>query len=128
MGRSYVLQPLNSIIHLENGYFRTPTGRRCPIKGDISKLKFAEKLSDKAKQLEKNLRYVSSQQCGVQEVRHKIGNALLGARISYGEPLFVTVSPSSRHSGLVLRLSRVRPKDILRPAYLAFLLNFLGRE
>ena len=98
--------------HLENGYSRTPTGQRCPIKGDISKLRYAEKLSDKAKQLEKNLRYVSSQQCGVQEVRHKIGNALLGARISYGEPLFITVSPSSRHSGLVLRLSRVRPKDI----------------
>ena len=48
---------------------------------------------------------------GVQEVRTKIGNALLGARVQYGEPLFVTVSPSSRHSGLLLRLSRVRPND-----------------
>ena len=54
---------------------------------------------------------MSSQLSGVQEVRGKIGNALLGARISYGEPLFLTVSPSGRHSGLLCRLSRVRPND-----------------
>ena len=48
---------------------------------------------------------------GTQEQRHKIGHALLGARIVYGEALFITVSPSSRHSGLLLRLSRVRQND-----------------
>ena len=56
-------------------------------------------------------RYVSSQLNGVQEVRTKIGDSLLGARIFHGEPLFVTISPSARHSGSVLRLSRVRPND-----------------
>ena len=79
--------------------------------GDISKLKFAHNLSPEAKLLQRNLSHVSSQVNGTQEVRTKIGDALLGARIVYGEPLFVTVSQSSRHSGLVLRLSRVRPED-----------------
>ena len=69
------------------------------------------RLSSKANLLLRNLAYVTSQQCGTQEVRKKIGNALLCARWVYGEPLFVTVSPSSRHSGLVLRLYRVRPND-----------------
>ena len=77
----------------------------------MAKLRYAENLSEKARLLERNMRQVSSQLGGVQEVRTKIGNALLGARVVYGEPLFITVSPSSRHSGLVLRLSRVRVND-----------------
>ena len=87
--------------HLDVGHFRTATGRRRAIGGDIAKLRHAEHLSAKAKLLERNIRYVSSHLGGVQEVRTKIGNALFGARVLYGEPLFVTVSPSSRHSGLL---------------------------
>ena len=49
----------------------------------------------------------------MQEVRTKIGNALFVARVVYGEPNFVTISPSSRHCGLVMRLSRVRANDPL---------------
>jgi hypothetical protein len=85
---------------LQGGHYRTAGGRRRAIGGDIAKLRQAEHLSEKAKLLLRNIRYVSSHLGGVQEVRTKIGNALLGARVLYGEPLFVTVSPSSRHSGL----------------------------
>ena len=72
-----------------------------------------ECMSQTACDLLANMRYVSSQQGGVQEVRTKIGGALFGARVVYGEPIFVTISPSSRHSGLVMRLSRVRANDPL---------------
>ena len=44
-------------------------------------------------------------------VYEKVAKAVFGARLQYGEPLFVTISPSSRHSGLVMRLSRVRQND-----------------
>ena len=97
--------------HMDRGYYTTKTGKKRPINNDLTKVYYAVGISEKAKVLLRNLMYVTSQQCGTQEVRKKIGNALLGARWIYGEPLFVTVSPSSRHSGLVLRLSRVRPND-----------------
>ena len=96
---------------LQSGSYSLGNGKKRAVAGDISKLKFAHNLSPEAKLLQRNLSHVSSQVNGTQEVRTKIGDALLGARIVYGEPLFVTVSPSSRHSGLVLRLSRVRPED-----------------
>ena len=97
--------------HMERGYYTTLTGQRRRINHDLSKVRQAVGLSNKANLLLRNLAYVTSKQCGTQEVRKSIGNALLGARWIYGEPLFVTVSPSSRHSGLVLRLSRVRPNN-----------------
>ena len=40
-----------------------------------------------------------------------IGHALFGARVEFGDPLFVTISPSSRHSGTSIRLSRYRQSD-----------------
>ncbi len=40
-----------------------------------------------------------------------MGHCLFGARAVYGDILFLTVSPSERHSGLVLRLSRCRRND-----------------
>ena len=40
-----------------------------------------------------------------------IGHALFGAGIQYGLPLFWIISPSSRHSGLVVRLSRYLQND-----------------
>ena len=92
---------------LQSGHFRTSGGRRRAIAGDIAKLRYCENLSEKAKLLERNIRYVSSHLGGVQEVRTKIGNALFGARVVYGEPVFVTVSPSSRHSGFRALLSKL---------------------
>ena len=59
------------------------------------------------------MRYVSIQQGGVQEIRTKISNALFGARVVYGETMFVIISPSSRHSGLAMRLSQLRAHDPL---------------
>jgi|NorSeaMetagenome_1021524.scaffolds.fasta_scaffold17796_2 hypothetical protein len=99
--------------HLQSGSYKTHDGKMRPISGDLTKLSYVPTLSAKARQLLASMRCVSSQQGGVQEVRTKIGNALFGARVSYGEPVFVTISPSSRHSGLVMRLSRVRANDPL---------------
>ena len=40
-----------------------------------------------------------------------IGHNLFGARVEYGEPLFLTISPSSRHSALTVLCTRHRTTD-----------------
>ena len=46
-----------------------------------------------------------------QQIRLTMGHALFGARVEFGDPLFLTISPSSRHSGMCIRLSRYRRTD-----------------
>ena len=48
---------------------------------------------------------------GTRQVRKSIGHLLTAGRIAYGVPLFVTITPSERHSGLTCRLSRYRKSD-----------------
>ena len=40
-----------------------------------------------------------------------IGLSLFGARVEYGDPLFLTISPSAKHSGMCIRMSRYRESD-----------------
>ena len=40
-----------------------------------------------------------------------IGHALSGARVEFGDPIFLTIYPSSRHSCTAIRLSRFRSSD-----------------
>ena len=59
----------------------------------------------------KDVLFLTKKYSGTQEVRLMCGHALFGARVTYGDPLFLTISPSARHSGLVIRLSRYRDCD-----------------
>eukprot|EP00972_Heterocapsa_arctica_P115196 16446517-Heterocapsa_arctica.AAC.1 len=59
----------------------------------------------------RSMTYVASSLPGTQQIREKMGHALFGSRVFYGECLFLTISPSERHSGLALRLSRLRRND-----------------
>ena len=78
------------------------------INHDVSKLQYATGLTRTQRDIVRDLCFLSSKQPGTQQIRLMIGHALFGARVEFGEPLFITVSPSSRHSGMVLRLSRYR--------------------
>ena len=82
-----------------------------PVKGDTSKLSLCKDLSTVEQHLVRNMRLRSQNLPGTQEVRRVIGQCLLGARIEFGPPLFITISPGARHSGLVMRLSRYRQED-----------------
>ena len=53
---------------------------------------------------------------GTIEVRRRIGRYLFGARVEFGEPLFITISPTMRHNALSLKLSRYRTADPGRSA------------
>ena len=48
---------------------------------------------------------------GCQAIRKRIGHCCFGMRVVYGEVIFVTVSPSRRHSSMILKLSRARRND-----------------
>jgi len=81
------------------------------INHDVSKLQYALDLSAMEKDMVKDLAFLSSTCAGTQQIRLMIGHSLFGARVEYGDPIFLTVSPSSRHSAMTLRLSRYRRKD-----------------
>ena len=95
---------------LANGHWWDGKKRR-KINHDFSKLKYATDLSDLEKKLVRDLSFLSQKFADTQEVRLLMNHALFGARIEYGDPLFLTVSPSASHSGLCIRLSRYRYED-----------------
>ena len=45
------------------------------------------------------------------EVRRSINHLVFSSRIAYGLPVFMTFTPSERHSALMVRLSRYRRSD-----------------
>ena len=87
----------------------TVRGKKRKVAGDLTRLQHAEGLSSVEKQLLRSVGYMSSQIAGTQGIRLKIGHCLFGQRVVYGEGIFMTISPSERHSGLVLHLSRCAP-------------------
>ena len=95
---------------LVKGYYWDGRKKR-KINHDITKLSYAYDLSREERNLVRDLTFLSSTCAGTQEIRIMIGHSLFGARVEYGEPLFLTISPSSRHSALTVRCSRYRKSD-----------------
>ena len=56
-------------------------------------------------------RFKARRLSGAQELRLEMGHCLTGSNIVYGSGVFITISPSERHSGLTLRLLRKRATD-----------------
>ena len=61
-----------------------------------------------------NYHFMSSRLAGTRQVRNSIRHIVFSSRIFYGAPVFMTFTPSERHSGLAIRLYRGRRND---PAY-----------
>ena len=97
--------------HLWHGYQVSRTGRKQYINGDITKLRFAHGLTAVEKKLLQNMGFITRTLAGAQELRLQMGHCLTGANIVYGTGVFITISPSERHSGLTLRLLRKRAND-----------------
>ena len=51
---------------------------------------------------------------GARQVRNSIRHVIFSSRVFYGMPVFMSFTPSERHSGLAIRLYRGRASD---PAY-----------
>ena len=82
-----------------------------PIAGDTSKLPYAEGLDTFARSLARKVNFISETLPGNQIVRKMMGHCEFGARIIYGDSIFITISPNEQHSALVLRLIRNRAND-----------------
>ena len=96
--------------HLHHGF--TGTGvHRMPVGGDTTKLPFAVGLSALEKKLAWAQHFLAQHMPGSQQLRQLMGHVQFGARVQYGDCLFMIISPNEHHSALVLRLSRFRKND-----------------
>ena len=98
---------------LQGGSYIAPDGKKHPIRGDTQKLLFAEGTTRRERELLQNMHFVSSSLPGTQEVRRQMARLGFSARVVYGTGVFITISPSERHNGLAIRLSRYRKGDPL---------------
>jgi len=85
--------------------------KRRKIAGDTTKLRYAEGLTENESRLLRSLDHIASALPGTQQVRLKMGHAMRGGFAVFGNATFMTISPSDRHSGLMIRLSRYRRSD-----------------
>lgn len=98
---------------LHKGEFEDSSGVRRPIAGDTTKLFFAAGTKDEERRLLRDHEFVTSSISGTQAIRRRLGRLGFGAALVYGTGIFITISPSERHGGLAIRLSRYRERDPL---------------
>ena len=96
---------------LQTGEYEDASGRRMPVRGDISKISKIIGLKNTEKALLANFHFMSSRIPGTRQVRNSIRHIIFSSRIFYGVPVFMTLTPSERHSGLAIRLYRGRASD-----------------
>ena len=99
---------------LWEGEFVNHNGTRQKVNGDISKIAQIEGLDAMDKALLQNYHFISTRISGTRQIRRNIRHLVFSSRIFYGVPVFMTFTPSERHSGLAIRLYRGRGND---PAY-----------
>ena len=96
---------------LRSGTYITAGGKPKPIQFDTRKLPYARGLTTDEKELLQDVKGMQGHMPGTIEVRRRIGRFLFGARVEMGEPLFITISPTTRHNTLCIKFSRYRAAD-----------------
>ena len=91
----------------------TIEGKARPMNGEVAMLFKDDTLNNTEKVLLRSYFNTTNNIAGCQAIRKKIGHILFGMRVVYGpNPIFVTLSPNRRHSGLLYKLQRLRRNDI----------------
>ena len=93
------------------GSYVDMNGRRMPVNGDMTKVRYVSDLSVAAKRLLQNLEHTSRKMAGTQETRRIMRFDTHGNRVKYGVPIFITFTPDEGHSMIMIRLSRTRRRD-----------------
>ena len=96
---------------LRSGTYLTASGQYKPIHFDTRKLPYAKGLTSEEHHLLQDVRSMQRNMPGTIESRRRIGRFLFGARVELGEPLFITISPTSHHNALYIKFSRYRQAD-----------------
>ena len=112
---------------LQKGFVKVH-GKPLPVNGDFSLLFRADDLTPAEKTILKCYLNVTRSIAGCQALRRRIGHCLFGFRVVYGECIFVTVSPSRRHSHLLMRLSRIRRNDTMAQTSTGSSMHVANRE
>ena len=82
--------------------------------------------SAEERRLLQNVEFVTSAIPGCQAIRRRMGR--LGSLV-HGSGIFITISPSERHGGLAIRLSRYRESDpLLDPSHAANERPWIGKD
>ncbi len=97
---------------LRQGEYMDAGGNRRPVNGDISKIHQIIGLSNVEKALLTNYHFMSSRFTRTRQIRNSIRHIVFNSRVFYGLPLYGSLTPSERHSGLILRLYRCRQTDL----------------
>ena len=98
---------------LSSGTYKTQTGVRKKIDGDVSKLLYAENLNQTQRRLLQDFNFRTRSLPGTQGIRSKIYHICFWGQVVYGNGIFMTISPGERHNYLAIRLSRYRKRDPL---------------
>ena len=94
----------------EGEYIRAD-GVRQRVQGDTAKILDAIGLTATQRALVQNYRFMSARIPGTRQVRRSINHLVFSSRVVYGLPVFMTITPSERHSMLMIRLIRYRLLD-----------------
>ena len=89
---------------LHTGEYEDALGRRVPVRGGISKIMKIIGLKNTEKALLHNFHFMLSRIPGTRQIRNSIRHIIFSSRIFYGVSVFMTLTPSERHSGLAIRL------------------------
>lgn len=92
----------------------SPDGQSRPVAGDLSKVPYVQGLSAPAGKLIQNVLHMTQSMAGTMGVRRRMRSVSKSMQVSYGLPLFVTISPDEKHNGCMLRLARTRKSDPAR--------------
>ena len=82
-----------------------------PVRGDVSKINKIIVLKPAEGAILRNFHFMSNRLPGTRQVRNSIRHMIFSSRVFYGVPIFMTFTPSERHSGLAIRLYRGRSSD-----------------
>jgi hypothetical protein len=96
---------------LRGTYVNPGDGKKMPVNGDLTKLKYVPTISPVAKRILNNAEATTRKMSGTQETRRQMRFDTNALRVRYGVPIFVTFSPDEKHNLLMIRLSRTRKKD-----------------
>ena len=96
---------------LWEGEYVRKDGKRQRVQGDAANIVDAIGLTATQRALLQNYRFMSSRVPGTRQVRRSINHLVFSSRITYGLPIFMTITPSERHSAMMVRLSRYRRID-----------------
>ena len=97
--------------HMQSGTYTTRSGASRPVNYDAAKVRYAKGFTKDQEALLDDVAHMQRTLPGTVESRRRIGQYLFGARVEYGDPLFLTLTPTTRHNAYYLKLSRYCTTD-----------------